>query len=230
VWGVLNLEQLAVGAFDDDDLLLADTVAAQVGAALHRAALSGELERAFMTTLGALSDALESKDAYTADHAEQVAELADRVGNRLGLGGGDLRALRYAALLHDIGKVGVRTEVLTKPGRLTVGEYEEIKAHTVIGAGILARIPFFAEVHPLVRSAHERWDGGGYPDGLAGDRIPLGARIISACDAFHAMTSDRPYRAALGRAAAVEQLRNHAGTQFDPVVAAALLAEVDALV
>ena len=139
--------------------LLADTVAAQVGAALHRASLASELERAFMTTLGAPSDALESKDSYTAEHAEEVAELSDRVGRRLGLGGSDLRALRYAALLHDIGKVGVRTEVLTKRDRLTTAAYEEIKAHTAIGAGILERIPFFAEVHPLVRSAHERWEG-----------------------------------------------------------------------
>lgn len=225
-WGVLNLEERNVGAFGYDDLLLAETIAAQVGAALHRHELFVELETAFATTLGALSSALETKDSYTADHADEVAELCLRVGTRLDLDHNELRTLRYAALLHDIGKIAIRSEVLTKPGPLTEHEFTEIKQHTIIGAAMLKPIPFFADVHPLVRSAHERWDGLGYPDGLREHEIPAGARIICVCDAFHAMTSERPYRPALPSIAARAELANNAGTQFDPEVVAALLASL----
>jgi putative nucleotidyltransferase with HDIG domain len=228
VWGVMNLEELAVGSFGPDDLLLAETVVAQVGAALHRHRLFVELEGAFTTTLSALSSALEMKDAYTADHADEVAELCGVVGHALGLDNGSMRSLRFAALLHDIGKIGIRTEILTKPSRLTEAEFEEIKLHTVLGARMLERIAFFRDVHPLVRSAHERWDGRGYPDGLAGEQIPLGARIVCACDAFHAMTSDRPYRAAMPVADARQELVRCAGSHFDPRVVAALVASLDA--
>jgi putative nucleotidyltransferase with HDIG domain len=224
LWGVMNLEEQAVGAFGRDDLLLAETIVAQVGAALHRHRLFVELENAFSTTLSALSSALEMKDEYTAGHADEVATVCERVGTQLGLDAPSLRSLRYAALLHDIGKIGIRSEILTKPDRLTDSEFEEIKQHTVLGARMLERIPFFRDVHPLVRSAHERWDGRGYPDGLAGDAIPLGARIVCACDAYHAMTSDRPYRSAMSAARAREELNRCAGTQFDPRVVKALLA------
>jgi HD-GYP domain-containing protein (c-di-GMP phosphodiesterase class II) len=133
--------------------------------------------------------------------------------------------VRYAALLHDIGKIGIPGEILSKPGTLTEEEFELIKQHTVIGARMLERIPFFEHVHPLVRSAHERWVGRGYPDGLAASEIPLGARIICACDAFHAMISDRPYRSALAPVDAIAELRRHSGRQFDPAVVDAVVAE-----
>ena len=225
IWGVLNLEQLRTHAFDADDVVFADLVAAHVGGALERTRLAGELEGTFMTTLGALSDALEHKDAYTAEHAREVEDLAERVGARLGLRDAELRTVRYAALLHDIGKIAIPAEILTKPSKLTEEEFELIKQHTVIGARMLERIPFFEHVHPLVRSAHERWDGGGYPGGLAGEDTPLGARIICACDAFHAMTSDRPYRRAMPLADALDELKRGAGSQFDPLVVDALVAE-----
>ncbi|MGI8594826.1 MAG: diguanylate cyclase [Solirubrobacteraceae bacterium] len=227
VWGVLNLEQIAVHAFADEDLLLADTAAAQVGAALHRCELVRELEHAFLTTLAVLSDAVECKDAYTARHADEVSELATAVARRLGLAGTELRAVRHAALMHDLGKVGVRSEILLKPAGLEAHELEQMEQHTVIGAGMLERIPFFADLAPLVRSSHERWDGNGYPDSLRARSIPLGARVIAASDAFHAMTSDRPYRPAMPRYSAILELRAGAGTQFDPEVVAALLEEVD---
>jgi len=226
IWGVLNLESLESGAFEEADLLLVDTLAAHVGGALHRSRLFGELESTFTTTLGVLSDALEAKDSYTAAHADDVADVAVSVGRRLGLEEDDLRVLRYGALLHDIGKIGVRSEVLNKPGRLTAEEFEEIKQHTVIGAKMLERIPFFAPVQPIVRSAHERWDGRGYPDGLAAEDIPLGARIVCACDAFHAITSDRPYSKARSVEEAAAELRRCSGSQFDPRVVDALLAEM----
>jgi putative nucleotidyltransferase with HDIG domain len=223
---VLDLYSHQPNSFEADDLLLGDTVAVQVGAALHRAELIASIEASFMTTLGTLCDVLEAKDSYTADHSGSVADLSERVAARMGLEGDEVRAVRYAGLLHDIGKVGVRTELLAKPGRLTREEFEEIKEHAAIGARLLEQIPFFENVHPLVRSTHERWDGAGYPDGLTGQDIPLGARIIGACDAFHAMTSERPYRAATSRDAALTELRKSAGTQFDPAVVDTLVAEV----
>jgi diguanylate cyclase (GGDEF)-like protein/putative nucleotidyltransferase with HDIG domain len=224
-WGVLNIEHLDSHAFDADDVVFADLVAAHVGAALDRARLRGELESTFMTTLAALCDALEQKDAYTAAHAHDVAELSEGVAERLGLGAEEVRTVRYAALLHDIGKIGIRTEILTKPGKLTADEFAEMKQHTLIGQRILEPIPFFSEVHRLVRWAHERWDGAGYPDGIAAEQIPLGARIICACDAFHAMTSDRPYRDAMPLSDALAEMGRHAGTQFDPKVVEALVYE-----
>jgi putative nucleotidyltransferase with HDIG domain len=148
------------------------------------------------------------------------------VAERLGLEDEEQRIVRYGALLHDIGKIGVRSEVLQKPGPLTPGEFEEIKQHTVIGAKMLERIPFFKPVQPIVRSAHERWDGHGYPGGLAGEDIPLGARIVCACDAFHAMTSDRPYSKARGVEEAAAEMQRCSGTQFDPRVVDALLADL----
>jgi putative nucleotidyltransferase with HDIG domain len=226
-WGVLNLEQQARGAFSDEDLLLAHVVASQVGSAIYRCQLVGELEGAFLSTVGVLADAVELQDSYTAEHASEVADLAVRVGERLGMSGAELDRLRYGALLHDVGKIGVPGELLRKPAPLSPAERERMNEHTAIGARMLERIPFLAPVAPLVRSAHERWDGGGYPDGLRGSEIPRAAMIIGACDAYHAMTSDRSYRPAMPHELAVRELEASSGTQFDPAVAAALIAELD---
>jgi putative nucleotidyltransferase with HDIG domain len=226
VWGVMNLEQVERDAFTDEDLLLAHIVAGQIGSAIYRCTLVDELEGAFLSTLGVIADAVELQDPYTADHANEVAGLAVRVGERLGVAGPELERLRYGALLHDVGKIGVPGELLRKPGPLSENERRRMDAHTAIGARMLERIPFLAPVAPLVRSAHERFDGGGYPDGLAGEEIPRGAMIIATRDAFHAMTSDRPYRKAMGREPAIEELRAGAGSQFDPAVVEALIAEL----
>jgi putative nucleotidyltransferase with HDIG domain len=225
-WGVLNLEQSARGAFGEEDLLLAHVVAGQIGAAIHRCQLVGELEDAFLTTIGVISEAVEMQDSYTADHANEVAGLAVRVGERLGIAGAELERLHYGALLHDVGKIGIPAEILRKPGPLTDEERARMDEHTALGARMLERIPFLAPVAPLVRSAHERYDGGGYPDGLGGEEIPRAAMVIATCDAFHAMTSDRSYRKAMTTAAAEAELRAHAGTQFEPSVVEALLAEL----
>ena len=131
--------------------------------------------------------------------------------------------LRFAAAFHDIGKLAVPGAILNKPGHLTDEEREQIEQHTVIGEQILGPIDFLSGVRPLVRHGHERWDGAGYPDGLSGDQIPLGARIIFACDAYDAMTTDRPYRSALSVPEAKAELVANAGTQFDPSVVEALL-------
>jgi len=225
VWGVLNLEQQTTNAFSDEDLLLADTVAGQVGAALHRCALVTELESAFLTTLGVLADAVELQDPYTAEHAREVSDLAVGVGTRLGFEGAELDRLRYGALLHDVGKIGVPGEILRKPAVLTPAERQVIERHTITGAQMLERIPFLAPVAPLVRSAHERVNGGGYPDGLVGDQIPRGALVIAACDALHAMTSDRTYRPAMTQDAALAELQRNAGTQFDAATVEAVMDE-----
>jgi putative nucleotidyltransferase with HDIG domain len=225
-WGVLNLEQRERGAFDEEDLLLAHVIAGQIGAAIHRCQLVGELEDAFLTTIGVISDAVEMQDSYTANHANEVADLAVAVGERMGIEGVELDRLRYGALLHDVGKIGIPAEIIRKPGPLTAEERTRMDEHTAIGARMLERIPFLAPVAPLVRSAHERHDGGGYPDGLRGEEIPRGAMVIATCDALHAMTSDRSYRKAMSVADAEAELRANAGSQFEPGVVTALLAEL----
>jgi putative nucleotidyltransferase with HDIG domain len=225
-WGVLNLEQRERGRFGEEDLLLAHVVAGQIGAAIHRCQLVGELEDAFLTTIGVISDAVEMQDSYTASHAHEVSDLAVRVGERMGIDGVELDRLRYAALLHDVGKISIPSEILRKPGPLTDSERARMNEHTVIGARMLERIRFLAPVAPLVRSAHERHDGAGYPDGLAGEEIPRAAMVIATCDAFHAMTSDRSYRKAMSVEAAEAELRANSGTQFRPEVVEALLAEL----
>jgi putative nucleotidyltransferase with HDIG domain len=226
LWGVMNLEQREQDAFTDSDMLLAQIVAGHVGGAIYRCQLVDELEDAFLASLGVLAGAVEMQDSHTAAHANEVAELAVAVGERLAISGVELDRLRYAALLHDVGKIGIPAEILRKPGPLSAEERERMNAHAAIGARMLERIPFLAPVAPLVRSAHERFDGGGYPDGLAGYEIPRGAMIIAACDAFHAMTSDRPYRKAMSRNEAIAELRRSAGAQFDPEVVDAVIAEL----
>jgi putative nucleotidyltransferase with HDIG domain len=180
-----------------------------------------------VTRLLALSEALARAHMGTAEHAQSVAELAERVGARLGLNGPELRTLRWGALLHDVGKIEIRREVLNKPGPLTDSEFDEIKQHTIVGALMIERIARFGTVHQLVRWSHERWDGDGYPDGLAGVAIPLGARVICVCDAYDAMVSNRPYRSAMPTDEALAELRAGAGSQFDPAVVDALVVELE---
>ena len=228
LYGVINVEEVRPGAFDEDDVRLLQTVADQAGAAMRSAGLYQRLERAYLGTAEALAAALAAKDAYTAEHAHSIAEQAEAVGRRLGLGENELGDLRLGAVFHDIGKISVPESILDKPGPLTPEERAVMERHTVVGEQILAPVEFLSRVCKLVRHEHERWDGAGYPDGLAGEDIPLGARIILACDALHAMTSDRPYRRALPVEVAYAELRRHSGTQFDPQVVDALLAEVGA--
>ena len=152
----------------------------------------------------------------------------EATGRKLGVSGAELEALRCGALFHDIGRIGVSDLILNKPGPLDDAEWEVMKRHPVIGAQILAPLAFFEASTPFVRHEHEHWDGSGYPDGLKGEQIPLGARVILMCDAYHAMTSDRPYRAALDREEALRRLREGAGRQFDPAVVDAFLGVISA--
>ena len=171
----------------------------------------------------ALAAAIEARDNYTHEHSEQVVSLATDVARLLGLSPADLDAVRHGALLHDVGKLAIPNEILHKPGPLTDAEWRVMAEHPAIGERILRRTPQLAHLAPIVRHEHERWDGGGYPDGLAGTAIPVASRIILACDAYNAMITTRPYRAAMSQSDAVAELRDKSGTQFDPDVVAALL-------
>ena len=173
--------------------------------------------------IAALASTLGERDRYTGAHSESVVELAARVGEALAMDAERIGVLRSAALLHDIGKLGIPDEILHKAGPLDEHEWELMREHPAIGERILRAIPGMGSVARVVRHEHERWDGGGYPDGLAGEAIPLEARIILACDAYHAMTSDRPYRKAMPHHEAVTELTTHAGTQFDPKVVETLV-------
>jgi diguanylate cyclase (GGDEF)-like protein len=227
LWGAINVEEIDPGAFDEDDARLLQTVADQLGSALRSALLYERLDRAYLGTAEALATALEAKDSYTAQHAHSIVQWAEAVGNRLGMTDEALRDLRYGAVFHDIGKIAVPEAILNKRGPLDQAEREIMERHTIVGEQILAPVDFLAGVRPLVRHEHERWDGGGYPDGLRGEEIPLGSRIVLVCDAFHAMTSDRPYRARMDDEAARDELRSGAGTQFDTRVVEAFLAVLD---
>ncbi len=174
----------------------------------------------------ALAVALLERDRYTGEHSESVVEMAGKVAIALGLSAAQVEEVRSAALLHDIGKVGIPDAILHKPGPLTPEERAVMAEHPVIGERILRSIGGFAGVAAIVRHEHESYDGRGYPDGIEGDEIPIGSRIILACDAYHAMTSDRPYRARMSHAEAFAELIRCAGSQFDPDVTAALVAHL----
>ena len=186
-----------------------------------------ELGRAYRGTALLLRDLLEEDDEYTGRHTEDVVGLSVAVAERMELDEDTRRAAELGALLHDIGKIAVPGEIINKPGPLDDDEWAIMKTHTVEGERMLQQVGgLLADVGVVVRASHERWDGGGYPDGLAGEAIPVAARIVSACDAYNAMTTDRSYRKSLGVERAVEELRRCAGTQFDPAVVDALVAIV----
>ena len=173
--------------------------------------------------VSALAVTLLERDRYTGEHSESVLAMVEKVAHGLGLDEDEVERIKAAALLHDIGKVAIPDAILNKPGPLTDEEWKLMKAHTVVGERILRAIPGLGGVARIVRHEHERWDGGGYPDGIAGEEIPVGSRIILACDAYHAMTSDRPYREGMSHAEAMQELTKGAGTQFDPAVVEVLV-------
>jgi diguanylate cyclase (GGDEF)-like protein/putative nucleotidyltransferase with HDIG domain len=179
--------------------------------------------RAQADVIDALAAALGERDRYTGEHSASVVDMAKRVAAELGLDEVEVERVGHAALLHDIGKVGVPDRILHKTGPLAGEEWERMREHPLIGERILRAIPGMGGVARIVRHEHERFDGSGYPDGLVADAIPIGSRIILACDAYHAMTSDRAYRGAMEHEEAVAELVSCAGTQFDPTVVTALV-------
>jgi HD-GYP domain-containing protein (c-di-GMP phosphodiesterase class II) len=182
-----------------------------------------ELGRAYRGTALLLGDVIEAEDAYTGTHSRDVVELVVATAAELGLDAKSQRDAELTALLHDVGKIRIPSEIVNKPGKLTPEERAVIETHTVEGERMLERVGgLLGRIGHLIRSCHERWDGAGYPDGLSGAEIPLVARIVCACDAYSAMTTDRPYRAARSAEEALAELELCAGTQFDPDVVAAL--------
>jgi HD-GYP domain-containing protein (c-di-GMP phosphodiesterase class II) len=187
-----------------------------------------ELSQTYRGTVMVLADVVEADDDYTASHCRSVVELCAAVGSELGLGRDEMQEIEIAALLHDVGKIAIPGEILNKPTKLTEDEFELMKTHTIEGQALLERVGGkLARIGEIVRSCHERWDGGGYPDGLMGEEIPLAARIVFSCDAYSAMTTDRPYRRAMSASDAIQELRANAGTQFEPRVVEAVVAVVE---
>ncbi|SDD66304.1 HD-GYP domain-containing protein [Sporomusa acidovorans] len=216
----LAIDQIAAGKHDvhlrvegSDEVSLLAARINSLATALH-----GERESLMMSTIESLVTALEAKDAYTYGHSSQVASIAEAIGRELGLAEDELLTLRIAALLHDIGKIGIPDHILNKPGRLDAEEWAIIKQHPETGAKIIAGIPALKEVAESVRHHHARWDGEGYPEALSRDNIPLGARIIAVADTYQAMISDRPYRTGMPEEVALEEIRRCIGDQFDPQV------------
>jgi putative nucleotidyltransferase with HDIG domain len=184
-----------------------------------------QLRTAYVQTIRALAEAVDAKDAYTRGHSERVGVYASKIARQMNFAKDFIERVYIAGLLHDVGKIGVRDAVITKPDRLTVEEYEEIRAHPEIGAKILEPVDFLKDVAPCVRHHHEWYDGSdrGYPDRLQGDQIPLPSRIILVADTVEAMTSDRPYRRALTLEAVVTEVHKYSGSQFDPKIVDAFL-------
>src|SRR3954447_7466657 len=245
-WPRLLVRELAVVGFVDAALapvgLLAATVAADQPAALvavlplaaliaalaqerrHRLEQAVELSSAYQGVALLLGEVIEDDDHYTGEHSRGVVALSVEIAQELGLSERDQRLVEFGALLHDVGKLQVPNEIINKAGPLDEEEWAVMRRHTIDGEAMLARVGgMMHEVGRVVRASHEDWDGTGYPDGLAGEQIPLAARIVSAADAYSAMTTDRSYRRSLGHDKAIAELRRCAGTQFDPAVVAALV-------
>lgn len=201
---------------------LRDAIEPQLATALESVALVEEVRKTHLDTIAALSRSMSAKDYYTGGHTERVSDIAVAIASRLGYAGADLDAIEIGALLHDIGKIGIPESILHKPGPLDAEEWEVMKRHPLISEFILSEIDLPASVLQIARHSHERMDGSGYPDGLAGEAIPLPARIVLVADAFDALTSDRPYRPARTTPAALAEIRAHSGSQFCPRVVDAL--------
>jgi GAF domain-containing protein len=217
VLGVLNIRTKTDGSdFTQQDLELAIQLANIAAAAIENAELHDQLQSLFLSTVSALANSIDARDPYTKGHSERVTAYAVMIAEGLDMSQDELERLRYAGLLHDIGKIRIRDHILHKPGRLTDLEFSEMKKHPEYGVEIMQPVKAFKHILPAMLYHHERYDGRGYPHGLAGEDIPLPARILCVADCFDAMTSDRPYRKGMPVADAVAELVRNKRTQFDP--------------
>ncbi|MEW6277220.1 MAG: GAF domain-containing protein [Candidatus Eremiobacterota bacterium] len=217
VVGVLNVRGKRDGSdFNDEDLALASRLAAVAAVAISNAELHDELQSLFVNSITALANSIDARDPYTRGHSERVTQYSVMIAEGLGFAGDELENIRYAGLLHDIGKIRIRDHILNKPGRLTDEEFAEMKRHPEYGVEIMWPVKAFHKVFPGILHHHEQWSGGGYPYGLKGEDIPLMGRILCVADSFDAMTSDRPYRKGMPVEQAVEEIKRNAGIQFDP--------------
>jgi HD-GYP domain-containing protein (c-di-GMP phosphodiesterase class II) len=216
VIGVLNIYTEEPHIFSPHEINLFTSLANQAAIAIENARLFESLEEIYIEVITALASAIDARDAYTHGHSQRVTEFAVGIAEAMGLEAAEVDIIRNAGILHDVGKIGIKEDILKKPGRLTEEERKEMEYHPFIGTKILQSVKLLEPVLPLVYHHHERYDGTGYPDGLRGEDIPLGARILSIADAFESMTSDRPYRKALALEDAIYELRRCSGRQFDP--------------
>jgi putative nucleotidyltransferase with HDIG domain len=224
--GVVEVLNKADGAFDEDDMDFLEALSSQAAAAIRNARLFEERKRMFDSLIDVLGDSIESRDPYTAGHSREVMRYSVGIAEEMGLDEDEVEVIKYAALLHDYGKIGIPDEILGKPNDLTDDEFETIKQHVVYSREILGKIAFekkLRAVPEIAGSHHERLAGGGYPDGLSGEEIPLGSRIIAVADAFQAMTTDRPYRRARTPADAVSDLKVGIGVDYDGDVVGAFV-------
>lgn len=218
VIGVLNVGTTCPGEFTLEDLQLLSTLASQAAIVIENARLFGEMEQLYFDTVRAFAAAIEAKDPYTHGHSERVATYAVAIAEAMGLREEEVQNVQAAALLHDVGKIGVGEGILNKATRLTREEFELVKTHPLVATQIVEHVPLFKDILPSILHHHERYDGNGYLDGLEGERIPLGARILAVADAFEAMTSERPYRKPLPLDEALSELKRSSGTQFNPQI------------
>lgn len=215
--GIIVLEKNNTSHTPLNEVLeLLSTIASQGASALQNALLYSELISLYLMTVQSLAAAIDAKDPYTHGHSQRVAEYAALLAEEISCDLEEIEIIRHTALLHDIGKIGIPENILLKPGKLTDEEYKEIKKHPILGTDILKKIKYLDRVNLFLKYHHERYDGLGYPDGLTGEKIPLGARIIAIADTFDAMTSDRPYRKGCSIEEALMELKRCANTQFDP--------------
>lgn len=212
--------------FTEMRMRLLTGMAQQARLAINNAVNFEGLESTFIATVEALANALEAKDQYTSKHARSITDLALETGRMMGIEGKDLKRLELAALFHDIGKIGIPSDILLKAGPLTEQQRIVMEGHPELGERILAPVSRLRDVSHIIRSCHERFDGGGYPDGRRGEQIPLEARIIFVCDAYDAMTTNRPYRASLGHEEAIRRLEEASGSQFDPEIVTTFLSVI----
>jgi HD-GYP domain-containing protein (c-di-GMP phosphodiesterase class II) len=204
--------------FNRDDMLLLSSVSSQTAIAIENFILNEDAEKTYLETITALAVAVESKDPYSRGHIERVSDYAQRAGKAMNLDQEMMRILKNGAILHDVGKIGVRDEVLRKQGPLDAEEQKEMREHVIIGVNIIKPIKSMAALSDLVRYHQEFYDGSGYPDGLKGEEIPFTARIIKVCDAYDAMTTDRPYRKGMSKKEASHELLEKSGIEFDPEI------------
>ncbi len=209
--------------FGPADLELLTTIAAQASVAISNARLYEEQESTYLNTVHALVSAIEASDAYTRGHSERVTRYSVALAKKMGMEGDPLKQLEQAAVLHDIGKIGIDVALLHKKGKLTPADIDVLKLHPSIGVRILEPIHFLGTVREIIEQHHERYDGNGYPNGISGDEWRLEGKILAVCDTYDAMTSDRPYRKALSHEIAIQEIQDHSGTQFDPEVATAFI-------
>ncbi len=228
--GVLNADKRRSGGrFDAPQLKLLYIFASQVAVSVENVRLHENLKEKLLNAVSTLAMALEAKDAYTRGHSQRVSHYSVQIAREMGLDDQEIETIRLAGILHDIGKIGIRDEILHKKGRLTDEEWKQIRKHPEVSVSILSRIPDLKDIMKIIRHHHEHYNGKGYPSGLSGEQIPLGARILAVTDMLDALISDRPYREKITFMEAVEEIRKVSGTQLDPRIVKALEGIVESL-